>query len=119
MTGTIHIVDDDDEVRDSLHALLESYGFRVVTYSDGSDFTRRYRTDMRGCLLLDLDMPGISGLDVLRYLRRDVGSGLPVVLMTGGARGSTREHLLAEGATAYLEKPFDSEAIIDLIKAVL
>lgn len=116
---TIYIVDDDQEVRDSLHAVLESYGFQVEKYGNGVEFAARYRAEMRGCVLLDLHMPGISGMEVLRYLRKDAHSRLPIVIMTGGADKSAEEHVLAAGATAYLEKPFDSEAIVDIIKALM
>jgi FixJ family two-component response regulator len=117
--STVYIVDDDGEVRDSLYALLDSYGFRVEKYANGVEFTARYRTDMQGCLLLDLHMPGISGMEVLRYLRQDVRTRLPVVIMTGGADKSAEEHVFAAGASAYVEKPFDSEAMMDLVKMLM
>ncbi len=115
---TIHIVDDDDEVRESLHALLESYGFAVEKYSTGTEFKARYRADMQGCLLLDLHMPGLSGLDLLRYLRREVGSFLPIVIMSGGADKAAFESFLAAGASACLEKPFKTDAVLGLIRTL-
>ena len=118
--SSVFVVDDDDAVRDSLVALLEPEGFFVRTYSsvDGflNDLDRIPQADNPACLLLDLQMPGRSGHELLSVLAaRD--HRLPVIVMTGNADQRTRKQVLDSGAVAILEKPFDADDLIDTIRA--
>jgi FixJ family two-component response regulator len=114
----IFIVDDDNAVRESLRALLESYGFDVEDYRSGPAFLGRYRPDMRGCLLLDMHLPEMNGLEILTKLRTEIGSDMPVVMITGRSDKPTKARLLAAGATSHLEKPLDSDHLLATIQAL-
>lgn len=103
---TVFIVDDDPSVRDSLGLLLGLRGFRTAIFADAESFLNAYRPDWRGCILLDIRMPGMDGLDLQKHLNA-LGCGLPVVVMTGhGDVESAREAFKAQ-AVDFLEKPLD------------
>src|ERR1051326_6684652 len=93
----IHIVDDDDAVRDSMRALLESLGFDVHDYSSAVDFLNRGGERSQGCLLLDLHMPVMSGIDLLEHMRSE-GVSLPTIVITG--RGDPLPGARARGGGA-------------------
>lgn len=116
--ATVFVVDDDEAVRDSLTVLLEAAGLSVAAFASGSDFLAGYDQRRRGCLLLDLDLPDLSGHEVLRRLIAD-GVTLPVILITGRRRG----RLLAQAGTAdvvaLLEKPFQEQALLAAIHDAL
>ena len=117
-TPTIFIVDDDDAVRDSLRALLESYGFEVEDFASGSEFLAHYTSGFRGCLLLDMHLPAMGGLDILTRLRNEMQSDMPVVMITGRSDKLSKERLLAAGATSHFEKPLDSDRLVATIQAL-
>src|SRR5438128_4496773 len=83
--ATVFVVDDDAELRESLGWLLESAGLRVKSYSTAQEFLAQYKSEEPGCLLLDVRMPGLSGLDLQEELRRR-GVPPPIIIMTGHAR---------------------------------
>jgi len=118
--ATIFVIDDDQAVRDSLQVLLELHGLRVVSFASGEAFLQersRRGEPAKGCLLLDLDLAGTSGLDLLRALRRE-GLRLPVIIITGrGAEALQRAR--EAGALAVLEKPFFDGALISIIDRAL
>src|SRR5258706_1170866 len=117
---TIYVIDDDEAVCDSLRVLLELRGLSVAVYEAAEAFLRdpsRSGPPGRGCTLLDLDLPGMGGFDLLRLLRRD-GSHLPVIVITGrgvSAVGQAEE----AGALAVLEKPFLDRALMSCIARAL
>jgi two-component system, LuxR family, response regulator FixJ len=117
---TIYVIDDDDAVCDSLRVLLELRGLSVATYGSAEAFlsdSSRPGQSGEGCILLDLDLPGMGGLDLLRLLRRD-GSRLPVIVITG--RGVPAVEQAEEaGALAILEKPFLDRALMSCIDRAL
>ena len=86
---TIYIVDDDEAVTDSLHALLETFGFKVQSYGSGSEFLADERHRAADCLLIDQHMPGASGLDVVASLQKE-GVQIPAILISGRLDASTR-----------------------------
>jgi FixJ family two-component response regulator len=100
----IHLVDDDDAVRDSLKTLLESYGMVVCEYKSAVDFLGSGRARENGCLILDLHLPVLSGLDLIGIMREQ-GPHLPVVFITGRSDKETRERAMKAGAVAFLDKP--------------
>jgi two-component system response regulator FixJ len=115
---TIHVVDDDAAVRRSLAFLLESASFRVRLHESAAGFLDTPDPSPIGCLLVDYDMPGIGGLELLRRLRLR-RFGLPCIVITGKHAAGIREAARAAGASAVIEKPFDSEELILAIQQVL
>lgn len=114
----IHLVDDDEAVRDSLEALLASYGFGVKGYASGPDFLRGYRVRGAGCLVLDVHLPQMSGFELMsECLARAIR--LPVVMITGRTDPAIRRRAAAAGVVALLDKPFSDEALLSGIHGAL
>jgi FixJ family two-component response regulator len=120
MTGPglfVYIVDDDEAVRDSIRLLLESSGFIAREFAN-ADLLLRTDTGDMGCLLLDLHMPGISGLELLRLLRSR-GLKRPVIVVSGRRDPVQDAEVWAAGASALLSKPFDDQQLLDLVTEAL
>ena len=116
--GVVFIVDDDEALRDSLRWLLESVGLRVEAHDSANSFLQSYYPGQSGCLLLDVRMPGMSGLELQEQLEsRDVR--LPVVIMTGHGDVSMAVRALKAGALDFIEKPFDDELLLASIQRAL
>lgn len=116
---TICIVDDDRAIRSSLMDLFESLEMPAVCYEDGGDFLARANLDRPGCILLDIHMPGIGGLEIQRHIAA-VRSALPIVFMTGRATVSMSVQAMKRGASDFLLKPLDrTEIILATERAVL
>jgi two-component system, LuxR family, response regulator FixJ len=116
--GLVYIVDDDEAVRDSLDLLLSSAGFDTLTFANAEAFLAYSRGDGRACVLSDIRMPGMSGIDLLENLRRQE-RGCPVVLITGHGDVPLAVDAMKRGAYDFIEKPFDDERLIDSIDAAL
>ena len=114
---TIHVVDDDDVVRDSLKVLLESREFAVVDFSSGSDLLAR-REGAADCLILDVHMPEMTGIEVLRRLRAD-GDATPVIMITGRWDVAIRAQAEALGVIAFLDKPVSHSRLFSEIEKAL
>ena len=114
----IYIVDDDDAVRDSLKALLESLGFGVKDFNSARDFLAERKVDTSGCLLLDLHMPVMTGMDLLEHMR-DKGPQLPTIVITGRSDAFLKERALRSGARAFIDKPVSDQALISAIDSAL
>ena len=106
----VFVVDDDNAVRDSMCALLESAGIEVHDYASANDFLRLVSLNSGGCLILDLQMPGMSGIEVLERLRAE-GNQIPVIVMTGRGDPALKEKVMRSGALELLDKPVD-EALL-------
>ncbi|HEY0832474.1 MAG TPA: response regulator, partial [Azospirillum sp.] len=106
---TVFVVDDDDAVRDSLQVLLECAGFRVESFASPADFLASDAPRRAGCLLVDVRMPEMSGLEVQERLA-GAGHALPVIVMTGHADVPLAVRAMKAGAVDFVEKPFDDEA---------
>lgn len=110
----VGVVDDDAAVRDSLRFLLESAGFSVVTFASAELFLAVTDEDGVDCLLLDHHMPQVTGLELLRRLRR-AGWELPVALMTGSPSAQLMRRALELGAVVVLEKPLTDQALFHFV----
>lgn len=115
---TVFIVDDDAAVRDALGLSLGVRGYRTAIFADAESFLQAYRTDWRGCMLIDIRMPGMDGLALQKRLL-ELGCALPVIIMTGhGDIGSAREAFKSR-ALDFLEKPLDQSKLIAAIDDAL
>lgn len=115
---TVFIVDDDASIRDAVSLLLSLHGHATACFANAEDFLGALQPDWRGCLVLDLRMPGMSGLDLQRKLREG-GPALPVVIITAhGDVAAAREAFLAD-AVDFIEKPFDSDQLLKAVNTAL
>jgi FixJ family two-component response regulator len=112
---TVFIVDDDDAVRRFLSGLIESVELRVETFASARDFLEAYEPGRPGCLVLDVRMPGMSGLELQRELA-DQAIDLPVIILTGHGNVQLAVHAMKAGAIDFVEKPFDNELLLDRIQ---
>jgi two-component system response regulator FixJ len=116
--SAIFIVDDDPAVRDSLQQLLESIGFTVETYGSGESFLEHASPLEGACVLLDLKLPGLNGLEVLESLaQRPYDTS--VVLITGHGDSKTRARALRAGAVAMLQKPVRDELLLRTLRRIM
>jgi two-component system response regulator FixJ len=115
---TVFVVDDDRAMRDSLRWLLESVGLTVRTYSTAAAFLREYEPAQPGCLVLDVRMPGMSGLDLQAELVRR-GAGLPTIVVTGHAEVPMAVRAVKAGAVDFIEKPFSDQLLLDRVRQAL
>src|SRR5256714_7019316 len=102
----VSVVDDDESLRRSLRNLLGSVGFRVETFASAEAFLQSTHREHTGCLVLDLRMPGMDGVDLLRHLA-DTRSRIPAVILTAHGDDEARRRALQAGAIAFLVKPFN------------
>ena len=114
----VYVVDDDEPFRDSLRWLLESAGYRAVTYSTAERFLHEYEPGAAACLVLDVRLPGMSGLELQQALHR-IGETLPMIFITGHADDRTALEALQNGAFQFLQKPFQDTVLLDLIDQVV
>jgi two-component system response regulator FixJ len=112
----IHIVDDDVGVRRSLELLLESAGWEAVSYATPFEFIGAIPDIFGGCLLLDVRMPGMDGLELQEFLAK-LGADLPVVVMTAQGDIATAVRAMKAGAVDFIEKPFSDERLMQAIEA--
>ncbi|TIP92392.1 MAG: response regulator transcription factor FixJ [Mesorhizobium sp.] len=114
----VHVVDDDIDVRKSLGFLLATSDFAVRLYESASVFLATATGNLDGCIVTDVRMPGIDGIEFLRQLRTR-GHTLPVIVMTGHADVALAVQAMKEGAADFIEKPFDDEVLIEAIRSAL
>ena len=118
MTATTHIVDDDPAVRDSLQWLLQSRGVASQAWRSAGEFLAVASHDLCGCLLLDVRMPGMSGIELFDRLRA-LRCQLPVIFLTGHGDVPMAVQALKDGAFDFVEKPYDDNALVDKVLAAL
>jgi FixJ family two-component response regulator len=116
--ATIYIVDDDDGMRRALSLLLQTVGYETVVFEDPKAFLDAFSPESAGCLVLDIRMPGMSGLEVQQQLNR-MGSMLPVIFITGHADVPMAVKAMKEGAFEFVEKPFREQDLLDRINHAL
>jgi FixJ family two-component response regulator len=115
---SIFVVDDDSAVRDSLKLLLRSVGQAVETYGSGQEFLDGYNDDRAGCLVLDIRMPGMSGLELQQKLN-ERHSILPIIFITGHGDVPMAVEAMQAGAVDFIQKPFRDQDLIDRINQAL
>jgi len=118
LVPVVHVVDDDADMRDSLTYLMRSVGLTVEVYGTAAEFLALYRDDRPGCLLFDVRMPEISGLELYEQLVRD-GVRLPVIFMTAFADVPMAVRALKSGAVEFLEKPFNRQALLEKVQRAI
>jgi two-component system response regulator FixJ len=116
--GTVHIVDDDPSVQRSLRRLLESVGLTVDCYNTAQDFIERHDPGAPGCLLLDVRMPGLSGLELQDQLRSE-GCELPIIFVTGYGDVPMTARAMKAGAIDFLQKPFNDQELLEALERAL
>jgi len=114
----VFIVDDDAWVRDSLTVLLDLKGYRTQAFASAEEFLKNYRPAAAGCLLLDVRMPGMSGLE-LQVALREREMSLPVIVMTAHGDVPTARAALVAGAIDFLEKPVDPGLLLVTVRTAL
>ncbi|RVC77032.1 response regulator transcription factor FixJ [Mesorhizobium sp. M4A.F.Ca.ET.022.05.2.1] len=114
----VHVVDDDVDVRKSLGFLLATADFAVRLHESATAFLASATDNVDGCIVTDVRMPGIDGIEFLRQLRAR-GHRLPVIVMTGHADVALAVQAMKEGAADFIEKPFDDDILIDAIRSAL
>ncbi len=114
----VSVVDDDESVRESLPDLLKEFGFAVQPFKSGEEFLASEYVQRTKCLILDIAMPGMSGLDVRRELKHRKQQ-IPIVFITAHKDATTRPSVLGEGAVACLLKPFSDTALLQAMCVAL
>jgi two-component system response regulator FixJ len=117
-SAVVHLIDDDEGVRRALAFLLSTEGLAVRVYDSADGLLNSIETVQPGCVVSDLRMPGIDGLELLKELKR-LGLDLPVIIMTGHADVPLAVQAMKAGAADFIEKPFDDEVLLSAIRLAL
>src|SRR5450432_2975937 len=115
---TIYVVDDDDGMRRALDALLSTVGYKTAVFARPREFLATFKMDAPGCLVLDIRMPDMSGLELQQHLNR-MGSMLPVIFITGHGDVPMAVQAMKEGAFEFIQKPFRDQELLDHINHAL
>lgn len=116
--GIVHVIDDDEALRDSLTFLLRTAGLQVQTHASATAFLAVLPDADLTCIVTDVRMPGMSGIDLLRRLK-ELGIGVPVIVVTGHGDVPLAVEAMKFGATDFLEKPFDDEVLLASVRSAL
>ena len=114
----VHVVDDDQAFRESVRWLLESAGLRCQLYASGDEFLSAVDRDAVGCLVTDLRMPGMSGVELQKALNREQLT-LPIIIMTAHGDVDTAVQAMKSGAVEFIQKPFKEQAFLDMTNAAI
>lgn len=114
----ISVVDDDRSVREALENFISSVGYEVDLFESAEDFLESAEMNNTACLVLDLRMPGMSGLE-LQHKLRDQGRNFPIIIVTAHSEDTARKEALAAGAVAFLYKPFQEEVLLGAINSAI
>jgi two-component system response regulator FixJ len=114
----VHVVDDDAAMRDSMAFLLDVNGFKPLVYDSASAFLAQSRIDASSCVVSDIRMPGMNGIELVRKLKSD-GSACPVILVTGHGDVALAVEAMKAGAADFIEKPFDDAILLGAIRTAL
>jgi two-component system response regulator FixJ len=116
--GKVYVIDDDDAMRDSLNFLLDSAGFNVTLFESALKFLDALQGLAFGCVVSDVRMPGLDGIELLKRMKAD-HSPLPIVIMTGHGDIPLAVEAMKLGAVDFLEKPFEDDRLIGMIEAAI
>jgi FixJ family two-component response regulator len=114
----VYIVDDDPDMRDSLRWLMKTVGIRAQTFASASEFLRDFTPNGPGCVILDVRMPGTSGLDLFEQLAAR-GEGMPVIFITAHADVPMAVRAMKSGAVEFVEKPFNRQTLLDKVQRAI
>ena len=112
---TVYVVDDDESIRRALKRLLRSVGYHALTFASAEEFLEFTPEPGEGCLVLDIHLPGMTGLDLQEKLASR-GTDYPVIIMTAYDNPQWQERAKRAGAVAYLRKPFHEQSLLDAIR---
>jgi FixJ family two-component response regulator len=114
----ISIIDDDESMLESTQGLVRSLGYQVATFASAEEFLKSERVDDTSCLIADVRMPGLSGIDLQRRLIAR-GIRMPTIFITAFPEEGTRRRAMTAGAVGYLGKPFSEESLLTCLDAAL
>jgi CheY-like chemotaxis protein len=117
-TKVVVVVDDDESVRESLEALIQTAGLRVLAFASAEEFLNSGQQGHTACLITDIRMPGMSGLELQTRLNEGCHK-IPIIFITGHGEEKVRMQALRAGAVEFLIKPFDDDALLDSVRAAL
>jgi FixJ family two-component response regulator len=115
---TVFIVDDDPAVRDAIRWLMEQVKLKVQVFSSADEFLVNYTPGTRGCIILDIRMPGMSGLELQERLNA-AGALIPIIIITGHGDVSIAVRAMKAGAVEFLQKPFNDQVLLDTVQSAL
>jgi len=118
LEATVFVVDDDDQVRKSINQLAQSIGLTVATFANAFDFLAAIKSGQRGCVVTDVRMPGMSGLELQASLNAS-DIDLPVIVMTGYAEVHMAVQAFHDGAFDFVEKPFSPQKLLEVIQRAI
>jgi FixJ family two-component response regulator len=118
MTDMVFVIDDDESIREALKSLIRSVGLSVETFASARDFLQSSRPDVPSCLILDVRMPGLSGLDLQRDLT-EANIHIPIIFITGHGDIPMSVRAMKAGAVEFLTKPFRDQDLLDAIQQAL
>jgi len=110
----INIVDDDESVCRALKCLLMTFGFEVTTFLSGEQYLSEARDDFKGCLILDIHMPGLDGWEVLRRCIKS-GTKRPIIIISAEKNSELKKQAIKLGAVGFFQKPVNAQELVDLI----
>jgi FixJ family two-component response regulator len=114
----VAVVDDDESVRDAVHGVLRSVGLKVQAFSSAAEFLESGKQDQTGCLITDVQMPGMTGLELQARLAEDEHR-IPIIFVTAFGNARMRAQAMRAGAIEFLGKPFDDEVLLESVRAAL
>jgi FixJ family two-component response regulator len=114
----ISIVDDDASVRAALSSLVRSVGYKAKLYASAEDFLSGAQGDESACLILDVSMPGMDGLELQNHLK-GIGTRTPIVFLSAKAKENDERRAVREGATAFFRKPCNDEVLLSAIRSAI
>ena len=114
----ISVIDDDESVRRTTKLLIESFGYRAAAFESAKNFFHAGQLDDNSCLIIDVQMPGMNGLELQTHLTA-AGSRIPIIFITAHCHKESRRRAIEAGAVAFLSKPFSDEQLLETIHSAL
>ena len=114
----VSVVDDDESVRRTTTLLIESFGFRAAAFESAEGFLRSGQLHDTACLIVDVQMPGMNGLQLQSHLVAE-GCGIPIIFITAYDNKESRRRAIQAGAVAFLDKPFSDEQLLQTLRSAL